>query len=96
MRSYEHDRLSWAASSLFVIGYSYVISMTVPYFSSLVGIVAGEHVGAAGQGVGTEGRQSRHRPRPWWRETGLGAARLHTLPEAGALRPCHLGEGRRG
>ena len=58
-RSYEHDRLSWAASSLFVIGYSYVISMTVPYFSSLVGIVAGEHVGAAGQRGGDGGEAAR-------------------------------------
>lgn len=40
--SHDHARGAWAASSVFVIGYSYLVSMTVPYFSSLVGIVAGE------------------------------------------------------
>ena len=37
----DHAWLPWLLASLFVVAYSYVISMSVPYFSSLVGIVAG-------------------------------------------------------
>jgi vesicular inhibitory amino acid transporter len=36
----DHKPGYWAVASLFVIAYSYAISMSVPFFSSLVGIVA--------------------------------------------------------
>eukprot|EP00879_Flechtneria_rotunda_P019308 GHRR01020278.1.p1 GENE.GHRR01020278.1~~GHRR01020278.1.p1 ORF type:complete len:294 (+),score=89.66 GHRR01020278.1:812-1693(+) len=36
----EHCRSRWLAASLFVVTYSWLISMSIPYFSSLVGIVA--------------------------------------------------------
>ncbi len=35
--AHNHDRLSWGAATVFVIAYSFLVSMTVPYFSSLVG-----------------------------------------------------------
>lgn len=36
----EHCPWKWLGTSLFVVGYSWLISMFLPYFSSLVGIVA--------------------------------------------------------
>jgi hypothetical protein len=36
----QHCRWRWLAASLFVVTYSWLISMFLPYFSSLVGIVA--------------------------------------------------------
>ncbi|KAI8471654.1 MAG: transmembrane amino acid transporter protein-domain-containing protein [Monoraphidium minutum] len=38
--SSDHARLPWAAATVFVVTYSYLFSMSVPYFSTLVGIVA--------------------------------------------------------
>ena len=38
--STDHPRLKWFFASAFVLAYSYGISMSVPFFSSLVGIVA--------------------------------------------------------
>jgi vesicular inhibitory amino acid transporter len=38
--SSDHPRLKWFLASAFVLAYSYAISMSVPFFSSLVGIVA--------------------------------------------------------
>lgn len=38
--SSDHSRLPWLAGTLFVVSYSYLLSMSVPYFSTLVGIVA--------------------------------------------------------
>jgi vesicular inhibitory amino acid transporter len=36
----QHCRWRWLVASLFVVAYSWLISMFLPYFSSLVGIVA--------------------------------------------------------
>lgn len=36
----QHCRWRWLVASLFVVSYSWLISMFLPYFSSLVGIVA--------------------------------------------------------
>jgi hypothetical protein len=36
----QHCQWRWLGASLFVVLYSWLISMSVPYFSSLVGIVA--------------------------------------------------------
>jgi O-antigen ligase len=36
----EHCPWRWAGVSVFVVAYSWLIAMTLPYFSSLVGIVA--------------------------------------------------------
>lgn len=36
----QHCPWRWLAASLFVVAYSWLISMFLPYFSSLVGIVA--------------------------------------------------------
>jgi vesicular inhibitory amino acid transporter len=36
----EHCRWRWLVASAFVVSYSWLISMFLPYFSSLVGIVA--------------------------------------------------------
>lgn len=36
----QHCPWRWLGASLFVVTYSWLISMSVPYFSSLVGIVA--------------------------------------------------------
>lgn len=38
--SSDHARLPWAAATVFVVSYSFLLSMSVPYFSTLVGIVA--------------------------------------------------------
>ncbi|KAF8063001.1 AVT1D [Scenedesmus sp. PABB004] len=38
--AFEHDRWRWLAASLFVVTYSWLISVSLPYFSSLVGILA--------------------------------------------------------
>lgn len=38
--SSDHARLPWLAGTLFVVSYSFLLSMSVPYFSTLVGIVA--------------------------------------------------------
>lgn len=38
--SSDHARLPWLAATIFVVSYSYLLSMSVPYFSTLVGIVA--------------------------------------------------------
>ncbi len=37
--SSDHHWLSWLAGTTFVVAYSFLISMTVPYFSSLVALV---------------------------------------------------------
>lgn len=37
--SEDHHWLSWLAGTTFVVAYSFLISMTVPYFSSLVALV---------------------------------------------------------
>jgi hypothetical protein len=38
--SSDHARLPWLAATAFVVSYSFLLSMSVPYFSTLVGIVA--------------------------------------------------------
>ncbi len=38
--SSDHARLPWLAATTFVVSYSFLLSMSVPYFSTLVGIVA--------------------------------------------------------
>eukprot|EP00877_Chromochloris_zofingiensis_P014030 jgi/Chrzof1/8881/Cz03g27240.t1 len=38
--SSDHNWAAWGAASVFVIAYSYAISISIPYFSALVGIVA--------------------------------------------------------
>lgn len=38
--SSDHKRLPWLAATVFVVTYSFLLSMSVPYFSTLVGIVA--------------------------------------------------------
>ena len=44
----EHARGQWALATLFVVAYSFAISMSLPFFSSLVGLlVAGTYLAAA-------------------------------------------------
>jgi solute carrier family 32 (vesicular inhibitory amino acid transporter) len=44
----DHARRQWALATLFVVAYSFVISMSLPFFSSLVGLlVAGTYLAAA-------------------------------------------------
>ena len=44
----DHARGQWALSTLFVVSYSFAISMSLPFFSSLVGLlVAGTYLAAA-------------------------------------------------
>ncbi|GBF89647.1 hypothetical protein Rsub_02365 [Raphidocelis subcapitata] len=38
--SADHSPLPWFAATAFVVGYSFLISMTVPFFSALVGVVS--------------------------------------------------------
>ena len=44
----DHARAHWAPATLFVVSYSFAISMSLPFFSSLVGLlVAGTYLAAA-------------------------------------------------
>ena len=52
----QHCRWRWLVASLFVVSYSWVISMFLPYFSSLVGIVASSTYLVGGvDGMGSPG-----------------------------------------
>lgn len=55
----QHCQWRWLGASLFVVLYSWLISMSVPYFSSLVGIVASSTY-LVSEGNGTAGTVCKH------------------------------------